>query len=111
MASTTGWIIMVRSMKSASMIRLSLAVLAAGLSSGCGTVLSYVDDQGGVYSGVKLDAALLGTIGKKGGDYIPVVPYVIPFSVIDMPLSAAADTLCLPVVLITGAHGANEHAD
>ena len=98
-------------MKSGSIIRLSLAALLAGLFSGCGTVLSYVDEQGGVYSGVKVDARLLGTIGKKGGDYIPVVPYVIPFSIIDLPLSAAADTVCLPVVLITDAHDASDHAD
>ncbi len=98
-------------MKSVSIIRLSLAALAAGLLSGCGTVLSYADGQGGAYSGVRVDARLLGTIGTEDHDYIPVVPYVIPFSVIDMPLSAAADTLCLPVVLIIGAHDAGDHAD
>ncbi len=82
-----------------------------GLLAGCGTVLSYADGQGGIYSGVKVDARLIGTIGTEGHDYIPVVPYVVPFSVIDMPLSAAADTLCLPVVLITGAQDGGDQAD
>ena len=83
------------------MIRFALAAIAAGSLPGCGTIVSYADGQGGVYSGVRADARLLGTVGNETHD-IPVVPWAIPFSILDMPLSAAADTLCLPVVLITG---------
>jgi uncharacterized protein YceK len=81
-------------------ISLVVALAAGGLLSGCCTILSHVDGQGGVYSGVSADARLLATVSDETHD-IPVVPWVIPFGILDMPLSAAADTLCLPVVLAT----------
>ena len=79
---------------------LVLAAVAGPLLSGCGTILSHADGQGGVYSGASADARLLATVGNETHD-IPVVPWAIPFSIFDLPLSAVADTLCLPYVLAT----------
>jgi uncharacterized protein YceK len=79
---------------------LGLAAVAWPLLSGCGTIISHADGQGGVYSGVSADAKLLATVGNETHD-IPVVPWAIPFSIFDVPLSAVADTLCLPYVLAT----------
>ncbi len=93
-------------MRGLRFIRLCALAVATGLLCGCGTILTYVDGQGGFYSGVRADAALLGTVGNETHD-IPVFPFAIPLSITDMPLSAAADTLCLPVVLITGDHYGN----
>lgn len=76
-----------------------------GLCSGCGTILTHVDGQAGVYSGVRADARLLSTIDDESHD-IPVFPWVIPMSIIDMPLSLVADTLCLPFDLaVDDSHG------
>lgn len=65
------------------------------LCSGCGTVLTHVDGQAGVYSGVRADARLLATMDDKSHD-IPVFPWVIPGGILDLPLPLVADTLCLP---------------
>lgn len=88
---------------------LGLAAVAGPLVSGCGTIISHADGQGGVYSGVSADARLVATVGNETHD-IPVVPWAIPFSIFDMPLSAVADTLCLPVVLVKGSSSSATHA-
>jgi uncharacterized protein YceK len=87
-------------MKVSRNLGLGLVVAAGALLSGCGTIISHADGQGGVYSGVSADARLLATVGNETHD-IPVVPWAIPLSIFDMPISAVADTLCLPYVLAT----------
>ena len=84
---------------------LGLTAIAGPLLTGCGTIISHADGQGGVYSGVSADAKLLATVGNETHD-MPVVPWAVPFSIFDMPLSAVADTLCLPYVLATPKSGA-----
>jgi uncharacterized protein YceK len=83
-------------------IRFILWLALLGLCSGCGTIFTHIDDQGGVYSGVRTDGRLLATVDDEHHD-IPVFSWVIPLSIFDMPLSLAADTLCLPIDLTLGA--------
>jgi len=72
-----------------------LAMLA--LCSGCGTVLSHTatDAVVGPYSGVRLDYHLAVSSTESNPDF-PAIPWIIPFCIIDMPVSAALDTVFLP---------------
>jgi uncharacterized protein YceK len=45
-----------------------------------------------------MDARGIASVGDDSHD-IPVFPWAIPFCIFDLPLSAVADTVCLPVVL------------
>jgi len=62
--------------------RMLLALLLPLFCSGCTTALSHLFEGNGVYQGVRGDCS-----GIASGN---------PFLVIDLPLSAAADTLLLP---------------
>jgi uncharacterized protein YceK len=70
---------------------------------GCGTFTSHmrwvdttVSDHG-IYRGVKTDAETIGDVCKSESGAWPVV--IVPLCVLDMPLSAVADTFMLPVDL------------
>lgn len=70
-----------------------LAALAA-LSMGCGTISSYANGCPGVFSGVRTDVEYLG-----GYDSFSDAFDLATVSV-DIPLSAAADTVTLPVAAL-----------
>jgi uncharacterized protein YceK len=68
------------------------------LCSGCGTVLSHTTTQDtviGPYSGVRTDVFMIGHANESSPDF-PAAPWIIPFCIIDVPLSAALDTIFLP---------------
>ena len=67
------------------------AIAAAALLTGCGTVNSYANGCGGVYSGFETDMEYLNTYHEfhDGWDYATVG--------LDIPLSAVIDTVALPV--------------
>lgn len=67
-----------------------LLLLATG--AGCGTVNSYASRCPGPYSGVRSDVEILESLGsfwKDGFDWVTLV--------LDVPLSAVADTLTAPI--------------
>ena len=67
-----------------------LLLLAAG--TGCGTVNSYASRCPGPYSGVRMDAEILESLGgfrKDGFDWVTLA--------LDVPLSVVADTLTAPL--------------
>ena len=87
--------------------------LCAGLAllSGCGTINSYVSGCGGPYSGVRQDRDLLGTFGAEiwasrefrfGADGWVADTWDSLLVVLDLPLSAVADTVVAPVGLVRG---------
>ena len=81
---------------------LGLALL--GLCSGCGTILAHVDDQAnGTYSGVRLDAHAIASVGVQPHDP-PSLWIVVPLCIIDIPLSAVLDTLDVPFHLADQPH-------
>jgi uncharacterized protein YceK len=74
-------------------MKLILGLVLLGLCSGCGTILSHVDEQAtGVYSGVRLDAHAIASAGEENHD-LPSPWIVVPLCIIDIPLSAVVDTL------------------
>ena len=87
--------------------------LCAGLAliPGCGTINSYASGCGGPYSGVRQDGDLLGTYGAEmraarefhfGADGWFADTWDSLLVVVDLPLSAVADTLAAPVGLARG---------
>ena len=65
------------------------------LCSGCGTILAHVDGSvTGPYSGIRVDSHMIASVGKEHD--MPVFPWIIPFCIFDLPLSAVSDTLVLP---------------
>ncbi len=87
--------------------------LCAGLAllPGCGTISSYASGCGGPYSGVRQDGDLLGTYGAEilaarefrfGVDGWFANTWDTVLVVLDLPLSAVADTLSAPVTLALG---------
>ena len=93
---------------------LSWAVLlAAGISSvfgsGCASVMGHkpAEEVPKPYPGVRMDAE---QVGHPNGRGVPAVPVVI-MSVIDMPFSAALDTVLLPIDLVRLACHSPEQRD
>ena len=84
-------------MRTTMSTRFILGVAILVLCSGCSTVLSHTatDSVVGPYSGVRLDCDLIGSANEKNPDF-GATPWIIPFCVIDIPLSAALDTVFLP---------------
>ena len=75
----------------------ALAMLV--LCSGCGTVVNHTTDtmtRAGAYSGVRLDADTISYASELNSEGKHGACWMIPFLVIDMPISAVADTLLLP---------------
>src|SRR6266496_6774568 len=74
------------------------------LCCGCASVVTHTQ-QGtegkGVYSGVRADAWLLSHPNSEGDAVVGhISPFIIvPCTIIDLPLSAALDTLLLPIDL------------
>ena len=75
----------------------SVTLLVAILCSGCGTILAHTETDRikGAYSGVRLDAHLIPASTESSPDF-PAIPWIIPFCILDMPLSATLDTVFLP---------------
>ena len=67
------------------------AIAAAALLTGCGTINSYANGCGGMYSGFETDMEYLRTYQEfyDGWDYATVG--------LDLPLSSLLDTVALPV--------------
>lgn len=55
----------------------------------------------GIYPGVRTDWRLLGRCNSVGDAAVgPISPFiVVPFAIVDLPLSATLDTLLLPIDL------------
>jgi uncharacterized protein YceK len=47
-----------------------------------------------------MDVRGIASVGDDDSHDIPLFPWAIPFCIFDLPLSAVADTLYLPVVLV-----------
>ena len=88
-------------------------ILASGLAllPGCGTINSYASGCGGLYSGVRHDGDLIGNYGAEieaarevhlRTDGWLANTWETAFVVLDLPLSAVADTLTAPVSLALG---------
>ena len=70
---------------------LSLGAIAVTIWTGCASISTRFDEyDDGYYSGVKEDYAYLRHPGDA--DY----PYLQWIRIFDLPLSSAADTICLP---------------
>jgi uncharacterized protein YceK len=87
--------------------------LCAGLAllPGCGTIGSWASGCGGLWSGVRHDGDLLGTFGAEmlaarevhlGADGWFANSWDTALVVLDLPLSAVADTLSAPISLLRG---------
>ena len=76
---------------------LGLSALLA-LCSGCGTVVSLLNDElpSKVYGGVHMDALILSGRADEGG-YLAAFG---PCALVDWPLSLIMDTLLLPITLL-----------
>ncbi len=73
------------------------------LCSGCASIWTHADpdlDKSGVYSGTRQDARLLAHPDEIDPAGLKVIAY--PFLVVDTPLSAAIDTVLLPLDLARG---------
>lgn len=77
--------------------------------SGCSTIVMHsgndplVQGQGeGIYSGVRLDSAMLADRTNDGMK--DPRPMVVGYSIVDLPFSTLADTICLPVDLFHKPH-------
>ena len=92
------------------MLRTHLALVVALAATGCGTAFNVQKPtQGGlftpnseesrrVYGGVRFDVENLADCGRKPG---PVSLFFGSLILLDLPLSAAADTLTLPLTVST----------
>lgn len=69
-------------------IVICLLIVVSSLLSGCGTILSIIEQDYSVYAGVRRDLA---TMEQESGLHI--------VAVVDLPLSFVLDTLLLPVTL------------
>ncbi|MDH5180493.1 MAG: YceK/YidQ family lipoprotein [Gammaproteobacteria bacterium] len=78
-----------------------LAGLLLGLTAGCASIhaVSDKDKSAGPYAyrGVQTDIALMGLSLCEGHGCVPLV--VLPFALIDLPLSMVMDTILLPFTL------------
>jgi len=72
-------------------LKIFVAITAAALLAGCGTINSYANGCGGMYSGIKTDMEYLGTYDEffDGWDFTTVG--------LDLPISSVVDTVALPV--------------
>jgi uncharacterized protein YceK len=93
--------------KGLSMNRRRLAVLLltaiVAAVAGCGTVLN-LDEEQGVYGGVRTDAAMTGLMAHALTDECHKLGRRMTFAIglaafADIPLSAIADTLTLPITI------------
>jgi uncharacterized protein YceK len=91
------------------MLRLSLLILAAVLSSGCGTMITQMGgitghpNGYGIYDGVQFDAEGIGWAWskEKPSDYTVCESMFVTFCLcLDMPFSAVFDTILIPMVLM-----------
>ena len=88
-----------------------LGLAGLTLLSGCGTINSYASGCGGAYSGVQQDVDLIGSYAN-GPNVESEVPlgfdswladaWDIVFVALDVPLSAAMDTVVAPIGLARG---------
>ena len=72
-------------------------LLGAVALSGCGTMIAHSDaaDMKGVYTGLRFDAEMIPASTHKS-QYYPAMPWIIPFCIVDIPLSTTLDTVILP---------------
>jgi uncharacterized protein YceK len=80
------------------------------MCSGCGTIITHTTTAStrlnGAYSGVRFDAVMIPASTVKSPDSFDA-PWLIPFCIIDMPLSATLDTVFLPYDLTYGKNSDN----
>lgn len=92
-------------LSSVQVIRCIFTLLGAVVSSGCGTMIAHSDagDIKGAYSGLRFDAEMIPDSTHKS-QYYPAIPWIIPFCIVDIPLSTSLDTVLLPYDLSHNAH-------
>lgn len=87
-----------RKMQNAIRVKLCLVtLLGATMCSGCGTIITHAAKDSvikGEYSGVRFDAIMIPASTVKGDAF--AMPWIIPFCIVDMPLSATLDTAFFP---------------
>lgn len=60
-------------------------------------------DMKGAYRGLRFDAEMIPDSTHKY-QYYPAIPWVIPFCIVDIPLSTTLDTVLLPYDLSHNIH-------
>ena len=98
---------------------LALLVVLLSCGSGCGTVLNFVaGTEGGertlVYGGVRVDALVVGHMFSGDTVHGLNVFWMALFTLFDLPLTLAADTLTLPVTVgveLFGSQGKSAEAE
>ncbi|MDD2235771.1 MAG: YceK/YidQ family lipoprotein [Kiritimatiellae bacterium] len=83
---------------------LTVLLLICLLLAGCGTIMTLRDDRDPkertyVYSGVRMDCFVVKEIFDPETVYFLPKWIALPFVVVDVPLSACADTVCLPYTI------------
>jgi uncharacterized protein YceK len=87
----------------------SFITLCTGL--GCTSIGTHVsDEEPGVYTGVRADARLIAHPLEMDDSMVGhVEPWaIVTYSIIDLPFSAALDTLLLPIDLIYAQPGSSQ---
>lgn len=86
-----------------NLIQIAVLISLAAMETGCGTILARSDggvwDSPRLYPATQVNAEFLGVIGEEpnSGDIGQQLACAVsPLFLLDLPISIATDTLCLP---------------